>query len=63
MDGTPADIFRRHKELEKIGLAAPQAMYIMKELKEYGLPVDTEIFTPQEAVKEINRIRDGAEQR
>ena len=35
----------------------------MKELKEYGLPVDTEIFTPQEAVKEINRIRDGAEQR
>ena len=63
MDGTPADIFRRHKELEEIGLAAPQAMYIMKELKEYGLPVDTEIFTPQEAVKEINRIRDGAEQR
>ena len=47
MDGTPADIFRRHKELEEIGLAAPQAMYIMKELKEYGLPVDTEIFTPQ----------------
>lgn len=63
MDGTPADIFRRHKELEEIGLAAPQAMYIMKELKEYGLPVDTELFTPQEAVKEINRIRDGAEQR
>lgn len=63
MDGTPADIFRRHKELEEIGLAAPQAMYIMKELKEYGLPVDTEIFTPQEAVKEISRIRDGAEQR
>ena len=63
MDGTPADIFRRHKELEEIGLAAPQAMYIMKELKEYGLPVDTEVFTPQEAVKEINRIRDGAEQR
>lgn len=63
MDGTPADIFRRHKELEEIGLAAPQAMYIMKELKEYGLPVDTEIFTPQEFVKEINRIRDGAEQR
>lgn len=63
MDGTPADIFRRHKELEEIGLAEPQAMYIMKELKEYGLPVDTEIFTPQEAVKEINRIRDGAEQR
>ena len=63
MDGTPADIFRRHKELEEIGLAAPQAMYIMKELKEYGLPVDTEIFTPQEAVKEINRIRYGAEQR
>lgn len=63
MDGTPADIFRRHKELDEIGLAAPQAMYIMKELKEYGLPVDTEIFTPQEAVKEINRIRDGAEQR
>ncbi len=63
MDGTPADIFRRHKELEEIGLAAPQEMYIMKELKEYGLPVDTEIFTPQEAVKEINRIRDGAEQR
>lgn len=63
MDGTPADIFRRHKELDEIGLAAPQAMYIMKELKEYGLPVDTEIFTPQEFVKEINRIRDGAEQR
>ena len=53
MDGTPADIFRRHKELEEIGLAAPQAMYIMKELITLGqyYPADSIIHRLDPRVK------------
>ena len=34
MDGTAAEVFRRVKELESIGLAAPQSAYLMEALRE-----------------------------
>lgn len=42
-DGTPGEVFRHYKELETIGLAAPQVTYIMHELAERGMPVDPDI--------------------
>lgn len=48
-DDTPKEVFRHYKELEAIGLAAPQVTYLMHELKEHGLSVDTEATTVEEA--------------
>lgn len=53
MDGTPAEVFARYRELEEFGLAAPQTVYIMQYLKSLGLPVDTNKLTPKAAAREI----------
>ncbi len=49
LDGTPREVFRHYKELEQVGLAAPQVTYIMQALKKKGLDVDTDITTIEEA--------------
>lgn len=52
-DNTPREVFRHYKELESMGLAAPQITYIMHTLKEKGLPVDAEDITVEEAAVDI----------
>ena len=52
-DNTPREVFSHYKELETVGLAAPQVTYIMQALKKSGLAVDTDITTIQEAKTEI----------
>ncbi|MBR3170041.1 MAG: energy-coupling factor transporter ATPase [Lachnospiraceae bacterium] len=52
-DGTPREVFAHYKELEKIGLAAPQITYIMHDLAAKGLPVDVQATTIEEAKKSI----------
>ena len=49
LDHEPKEVFRHYKELENIGLAAPQVTYIMQALKAKGLPVDMDITTVEEA--------------
>lgn len=49
----PKAVFSHYKDLEKVGLAAPQVTYIMHELKEHGIPVKTEATTVREAAGEI----------
>lgn len=48
-DGTPREVFGHYKELEEIGLAAPQVTYIVHELRRRGFPIDEEITTVGEA--------------
>ena len=55
-DGTPAEVFRHYQELEKIGLAAPQVTYLMHELKKFGLDIDTDATTIEEAKKSILKL-------
>ena len=52
-DDEPKNVFRYYKELESVGLAAPQVTYIMQALKEKGFPVETDIITIEEARDEI----------
>lgn len=52
-DDMPREVFRHFKELEEMGLAAPQVTYIMNELISQGLPVDTMATTIEEAKKSI----------
>lgn len=52
-DGEPKEVFAHYKELEKVGLAAPQVTYIMHAFSERGMHVNTEATTIEEAVDEI----------
>ena len=52
-DDVPKNVFRHYKELEEVGLAAPQVTYIMHALKEKGLNVDVDATTIDEATEQI----------
>ncbi len=54
-DDKPEKVFAHYKELEEVGLAAPQVTYIMHELKDKGLNVGENVTTLDEAVEEILR--------
>ena len=52
-DDTPHNVFSHYKELEEVGLAAPQVTYILNELQNRGLAVDTSATTISSAADEI----------
>ncbi len=58
-DGTPREVFHHYKELEQVGLAAPQVTYLMHELKEKGLDVNTEATTVAEARESLLEVLIG----
>ena len=45
----PKKVFAHFRELEEVGLAAPQVTYIMHDLKECGFTVDTGVTTVEKA--------------
>lgn len=53
LDGTPREVFAHYKELEEMGLAAPQVTYLMHQLKEKGFEVDADVTTIEEAKEQI----------
>lgn len=55
-DASPTEVFRHHKELERMGLAAPQVTYIAHMLKERGFDINMDITTVQQAKQEILKI-------
>ena len=54
-DATPQEVFRHVRELEAIGLAAPQMTYVLQSLLENGLDVDPTAATVEEARDTILR--------
>ena len=54
LDGAPREVFSHYRELEQVGLAAPQVTYIMHGLKERGIDVRTDATTVEEAAEEIS---------
>ena len=52
-DAPTKEVFSHYKELEEIGLMAPQVTYVMRDLEEAGLPVSTEATTLTQARDEI----------
>ncbi len=60
--GTPREVFSHYKELENIGLSAPQITYLMHALREKGFSVDVNASTIAEAKKSILKcLRANAE--
>lgn len=55
-DDVPREVFKHYKELEQVGLAAPQVTYIMQALAKRGMDVDTSVTTVQEAEREILKV-------
>ena len=64
-DDTPRNVFRHYRELEAIGLAAPQVTYIVQALRREGIPIDDSLITVEEARDAILQlvgrapVRDG----
>ena len=54
-DGVPREVFRHYRELEELGLAAPQVTYLMHDLAAAGWEVDTDATTVEEAADAIYR--------
>lgn len=54
-DDTPQNVFAHYKELEQIGLAAPQVTYIMNDLVKAGMDVNPDAITVDEARDSILR--------
>lgn len=59
LDGTPKEVFHEYKQLEAMGLAAPQVTYLAHALKAKGFDIATDITTVEEARREILRIFGG----
>lgn len=55
-DGTPRQVFEHYKELESMGLAAPQVTYITHALREQGISVEEDITTVEEARDAILKL-------
>ncbi len=58
-DGKPREVFLHYKELEKMGLAAPQITYIVQELREGGAAISADLTTVKEAGDAILKAWDG----
>lgn len=58
-DDKPRNVFAHYKELEQVGLAAPDVTYIMNELRDAGLDADTDAITIEEAKESILRLYKG----
>ena len=56
-DATPGEVFSHYKELEKIGLMAPQVTYVMEGLARRGVSLPHNAITVQEAVDSILQAR------
>ncbi|MDO4331018.1 MAG: energy-coupling factor transporter ATPase [Lachnospiraceae bacterium] len=48
-DDVPKNVFKHYKELEKMGLAAPQITYVVHELREHGVRIADDLTTVEEA--------------
>jgi energy-coupling factor transport system ATP-binding protein len=59
MDGTPAQVFSHARELKEIGLAVPQVTSVFLRLQEMGVPVDTSVYTVEQAKAAILKLKGG----
>ncbi len=57
--GSPKEVFKHYKELEDMGLSAPQVTYLMQDLKDAGMDVSLDATTVAEAKETILRALKG----
>lgn len=62
MNGAPAEVFAHAEELVSMGLAVPKMTQLFLRLRQLGLPVDTSVFTVEQARQALLPLlgREGA---
>ena len=60
MEGTPGEVFSRSRELVDMGLSIPEVTKVFLRLRELGLPVSGSVYTIDQAVAELTRLKGGA---
>lgn len=55
-DDEPKKVFAHYKELEAVGLAAPQVTYLMAQLRKRGFKVPMDVTTVEEATEAILKV-------
>ena len=58
MHGTVDEVFFRGEELAAMGLTVPAVTRIFLRLRELGLPVNAGVYTMEQGVAELRRLRD-----
>ncbi|MEY8001668.1 energy-coupling factor transporter ATPase [Clostridium sp. Mt-5] len=56
LDGSPTKVFNEVDTLESVGLAVPQVTYMVKKLRQKGINISKDVFTVQQAKKELLKI-------
>lgn len=56
LDGEPKEVFKQVDLLENVGLAVPQVTYLIRELRKKGFDISDEIYTIDEAKRQLLRI-------
>ena len=59
MNGTPAEVFSHAEELVEIGLAIPKMTQLFLALKRRGVPVDTSVFSVEQARQALRPLLKG----
>ena len=59
MQGRPGEVFARSGELLEAGLDIPSVTHLFAELKRRGIPVSGSVYTVEQAVKEMLRLKEG----
>lgn len=59
MTGTPREVFAHAKELIAMGLDVPQITQVFLRLRDLGLPVDTSVYTVEQAMQVLLERKGG----
>ena len=59
MNGTPAEVFSHAEELVEMGLAIPKMTQLFLALKRRGVPVDTSVFSVEQARQALRPLMKG----
>ena len=59
MDGAPKTVFARSMELVSMGLDVPQVTQVFLKLRDMGLPVDTSVYSVEQAKEAILALKGG----
>ena len=59
MNGTPAEVFSHAEELVEMGLAIPKMTQLVLALKRRGVPVDTSVFSVEQARQALRPLLKG----
>ena len=59
MEGTPAQVFARSAELERVGLDVPQVTKVAAALKRRGLSIDPAVYTVEALERQLLALKGG----